>query len=761
MTPKLPHAAWLLALLPACAGTPAGSPAGSPARSAAEGPAAATGAAAPRLTLDAIYGPEGRVAFGGVPARARTWVDETHWVEREREADGPARWVRVDAASGEKSAWLDVAAVERALAAQPGIDAAAAARLAEPDPDRLSEDRASLLVTTAGDLWVAQIADGKLVRVTETPEQREEEAKFSPDGARIAFVADNDLWVGDARAGGATRLTLDGSDEVLNGKLDWIYQEEVYGRGTFRAFWWSPDSKHVAFLQLGEQRVPRYTLTDDARHELVVETSPYPRPGEPNPSVRLLVADVASGEIAEVDLSAHAAAEPLVVDVAWSPDGRVIYQVQDREQRWLELIAVGPEGGAGELLVRETTPAWVERSGSPHWLDDGTFLWFSERDGWKHLYRYRGAELVAQVTRGEWEVRDLHGVDQRAGLVYFSGTERSHVGSDAYAIGLDGRGLRRLTQRAGTHAVSFSTDFARFLDTWSDLATPPQVRLHAAADGAELRVVEANPTTVHLEHGFVRPELVTVPARDGFQMHGLLIKPPGFDPGRRWPVMMFVYGGPHAPSVRNAWGGSGGMLHQLVAQRGVLVWICDNRSASGKGAVSAWPAYQRLGETELADLLDSLDWLAGQGFVDESRIGISGWSYGGFLTSYALTHSKRFALGVAGGSVTDWRSYDSIYTERYMRTPQANPEGYDRTSVVKAAANLSGRLVLVHGAIDDNVHPSNTMQLAYALQRARKPFELMLYPRQRHGVTNPDQARHWRELLLGAIERTLLGTTAP
>jgi dipeptidyl-peptidase-4 len=248
-----------------------------------------------------------------------------------------------------------------------------------------------------------------------------------------------------------------------------------------------------------------------------------------------------------------------------------------------------------------------------------------------------------------------------------------------------------------------------------------------------------------------------VRTRDGFVMEAVMIKPPNFDPSRKYPVYQQTYAGPHAPQVRNGWGGTNYLYHQFLAQQGLIVWICDNRSASGKGAESTWAAYQRLGETELADIEDGLAWLKQQPWVDGARIGINGWSYGGFMTSYALTHSKSFAMGIAGGSVTDWTLYDSVYTERFMRMPQNNPDGYKRTSVIGAAKDLSGKLLLVHGTMDDNVHMQNTIRLAYELQKAGKPFELMVYPKSRHGVSDPQLRRHMQTMMFEFTKRTLLG----
>ena len=263
--------------------------------------------------------------------------------------------------------------------------------------------------------------------------------------------------------------------------------------------------------------------------------------------------------------------------------------------------------------------------------------------------------------------------------VYFSGTERSPIGSDVYRVKLDGSQLTRLSEVDGTHRARFSPGFARYLDTWSDIETPPQLRVHAA-DGTETRVVTENRIAALADYRLSTPKFLQVTARDGFVMEAMMITPPDFDPSRRYPVFQHTYGGPHAQQVRNAWGGSATMFYQLLAQRGVIVWVMDNRTASGKGAVSAWPVYQHFGESELRDIEDGVAWLRRQPYVDGARIGIEGWSYGGFMTSYALTHSDSFVMGISGGTVSDWRDYDTIYTERFMRTPQNNPEGYRRSS---------------------------------------------------------------------------------
>jgi dipeptidyl-peptidase-4 len=395
----------------------------------------------------------------------------------------------------------------------------------------------------------------------------------------------------------------------------------------------------------------------------------------------------------------------------------------------------------------------VNENGNPVWLRDGSFLWFSERSGFKHVYRYSaGGELQTQVTNGRWDVRTLYGVDQANGTAYFSSAERNPISVDLYRIRLDGSGLTRLSQNGGTHRATFNTDYTRYVGSWSNATTPPQTRLHRA-DGTEVRIIDANAGSALRDFRLSTPEFVQVKARDGFMMDAMLIKPPDFDPARRYPVYQFTYAGPGAAEVRDQWGGSEYMFHQLLAQHGVVVWILDNRSASGKGVESQWPVYGRLGEMELQDLEDGIAWLKQQTWVDASRIVLSGWSYGGFMTAYALTHSTSWSAGIVGAPVTDWRDYDTVYTERLMKLPQNNPDGYRRTSPRFAAANLHGRMLLIHGTMDDNVHMQNSVQFAYELQRAGKPFEMMVYPKSRHALGDGRLNTHLRQMMFDFVMR--------
>jgi dipeptidyl-peptidase 4 len=707
------------------------------------------------LTLDDLYDPAKRVNFGSSPG-SYAWLNDKEYVKLGSARGGPppatAALTRVNAETGAETPLFDPAKLEAALAKLPGVAATDATKLTRQRPV-FTSDFSALAVTVGDDLYYWSVGADTVTRLTSAP-GAEEEAQFSPDGRLLAYVRGNNLYVSDL-AGHERALTTDGAPLILNGKLDWVYEEEIFGRGTHRAFWWSPDSSRVTFLRTDEHPVPVYAVVDHVPFSQAVEDTTYPRAGDPNPTVKLGVVSAAGSAPEWVDLSKYSGADFLIVDVAWSPDSKqVVYQVQNREQTWLDLNTSAVAGGTPHTLFRETTKAWVNNTGSPVWLKDGSFLWLSERTGFQHIFRYgRDGMLLGQVTSGPWEVRTLYGVDETGGFIYFAGTERSAIGGDVYRIKVDGSGLARLSQAAGTCTATFNPSFTEYVGTWSDINTPTQTRLYKA-DGTELRLIDRNDIPTLKQYRLSQPEFVTVTTKDGFPLEAMLIKPPDFDPSRKYPVFESTYSGPHAPSVHNAWN-AGNLYYQLLAQRGIVVWVCDNRSASGKGAESAWVAYQRLGETELADLEECLGYLKAKPWIDSSRVGLNGWSYGGFMTSFALTHSASWSMGISGGTVSDWHNYDSVYTERYMLMPQNNPEGYERTSPKNAAKNLHGQLFLIHGTMDDNVHMSNTIQFVYELEKAGKPFELMLYPKSRHGVTDPLLVKHMRERMLEFTLRTL------
>ena len=713
-----------------------------------------------RLSIDAIYDPPTRTNFSGTPPPAITWIDESTYLMATR-GGGRVSWVTVDAASGRESPLFDASRLETALAATPGIGRDAAASAARANNLIFNPTRTGALLTIADDLYFYQFGQGEAVRLTSAAGE-EEESTFSPDGSRVAFVRGNNLFAVTVASPHEVALTSDGNADILNGKLDWLYQEEIYGRGRFRGYWWSPDSTRVAFLRLDEHPVPKYTVVDHIPYRPVTEVTPYPKAGDPNPLVRLGIASVTGDEPAWVDLSAYSSAEFLIVNVDWVPDARSLsFQVQDREQTWLDLDVAESGTWRSRTLFRETTRAWVDPTGSPRWLRDGSFLWLSARSGYEHLYHYAAdGRQLGQVTSGRWEFRTYYGTDERAGVVYFAAGARTHVDTDIYRVKLDGTGMTRLSRSGGTHRASFNPTFTQYVDYWSDVTTPPQVRL-VGLDGRERRVIEANHVRDLAEYRLGKAEFVEIKARDGFPMDALMITPPDFNPSRRYPVYQYIYAGPTTAMARNRWAGSDYLFHQLLAQNGVIVWILDNRSAGGRSAEAQWTVYGNLGEPELRDFEDGVAWLKQQPYVDASRIVLSGWSYGGFMTAYALTHSTSWAGGVVGAPVTDWRDYDTVYTERLMKTPQHNPDGYRRTAPRYAAANVHGRILLMHGEMDDNVHMQNSVQFAYELQRAGKAFEMMLYPRSRHAFSDPRLNTHLRQTMFDFVMRVVTPDSRP
>jgi len=714
------------------------------------------------LTIDDIFDPQKRINFSGNPDQPRWLKDGDHYLVVSKDRNASPRLLKVDAVSGKAEPFYDAARMQAAFAALPGMSKDDARDLANQTFYLLNPNETAVLINFANDLFYYEFGSDRAIRLTSNPEEEVGEA-FSPDGRMVSFVRGGNLYVEDLGMQRRERaLTRDGSDKILNGRLDWVFQEELYGRGNFGAYWWSPDSTKIVFLRLDETPVPEFPVVDHIPLDQAVESTPYPKAGDPNPIVKLGIANAAGGEILWVKTARYRPDDLLITRVGWFPDSKhVWFAAQDREQTFLDFNEL-QINGLWITLFHEQTKTWVETIDEGlRWLKDGSFLWLSDRSGWRHIYQVMPKIWTAspvmpvtkQITNGDWDVRSIDGVDEEKGIIYFSASEHSFIANHEYAINLDGSGMTRITTTEGSHRVSFNASGSRFVDFRSDVNTPIQVGLFQG--GKFVRAIDENKVDALSQYKLGKPEFLNVKTRDGFTMEAMMIKPPDFDPRKKYPVMSYTYSGPQAPQVRNQWGGSTYMFHQMLAQKGYIIWICDNRTASNKGVNSTWPLFHNFGVLELRDLEDGFSWLKQQPYVDAERIGLWGWSYGGFMTSYALTHSQTFKIGIAGGTVADWRNYDSIYTERYMGTPQDNPDGYWKSSPVHYAKDMHGKLLLIHGAIDDNVHMSNTMQFLYELQKAGKPVQFMVYPKSRHGVTDPVLLKHLRQMMLDFIVENL------
>jgi dipeptidyl-peptidase-4 len=580
-------------------------------------------------------------------------------------------------------------------------------------------------------------------------------AKFSPDGSRIGFVRDGDLFVVELASGRETRLTRDGGETVVNGITDWVYEEELDLRDAWR---WSPDGRRIAFWRFDQSPIPFYRLENNlATPYPEVFPYRYPKAGEPNSKVRLGVIDAGGG--APTWLPVGDDPDVYLPRMDWLGADTLAVQRMNRHQNRVELLLAPADGRQPRTVLTESDSAWVDIDDDLTWLDDGRFVWSSERDGFNHLYLFdRTGKLVRQLTRGDWDVTSLEGVDRRGGWVYFTSTESGPAERQLYRVKLDGSGKRRISTEPGTHGVSFNPDFSVYVDAWSRAGQPPVYTLRTA-DGAAIRVPEDNAAlTARLGEAGVQPlEFMQLPAADGTPLNAWIIKPPNFDRTKKYPLLLYVYGGPGSQTVTDAWGGSRYLWHQLLAQRGYLVASVDNRGTGGRGRDFKKQTYLRLGELESADQISAAKDLAKLPYVDAGRIGIWGWSYGGYMTALtmALAGGEIFRAGISVAPVTDWRLYDNIYTERFMRTPAENPEGYRASAPIHHAEGVDGELLLVHGTGDDNVHFQNTAQMTNALEAANKQFGLMIYPNRTHSISGGNTQLHLFTLMTRWITEKL------
>jgi dipeptidyl-peptidase 4 len=559
-------------------------------------------------------------------------------------------------------------------------------------------------------------------------------ADFSPDGNKVAFVRGNNLFVKDLITGMESQLTHDGKvNEIINGTTDWVYEEEF---GFTKAFHWSPDGNKLAYYRFDESSVREFTMM--LWNDLYPEPYhyKYPKAGEANSEVSIMVYDFTLQAITEMDTGEEK--DIYIPRIKWTQNPDVLsIQRMNRLQNELEILLANTSTGATEILYTEKNRYYIDITDDLTFLENGEqFLITSEQDGYNHIYLFDMlGNLETQITRGEWDVSGFIGLDERNGTVYFTSSESSPLNRDIYAINLDGTGKKRLSEKEGNNRAAFSEKFSYFVNTHSSANTPPVITLHRST-GEKIRDIVDNQRlnkTIE-DYKFVRKEFFSFSTSEGIELNGWMMKPADLDTNRKYPALMYVYGGPGSQTVQNSWGG-GVAWYQYLVSKGLIIVSVDNRGTGSRGEEFKKMTYLQLGKYETIDQVEAAKYIGGLGFIDPDRIGIWGWSYGGYMASLCLTKgSDLFSMGIAVAPVTNWRYYDNIYTERFMRTPQENPAGFDENSPINHADKLKGRILLIHGTADDNVHVQNTMDFVSALVDANKQFDLQLYPNSNHGI---------------------------
>ena len=606
---------------------------------------------------------------------------------------------------------------------------------------------------TKGIYYVWDLAAKRLTPVSRNPGYQMF-AKFSPDARRVAFVRDNNIFVTDLTTGVETALTTDGGENIINGTSDWVYEEELDLRDAFR---FSPDGQRIAFWRLDQTAIRTFYLVNADSLYPVLFPVRYPKAGEANSAVKIGVVELADGRTSWIDLGTDQDIYVPEMGFADSPTEIWLTRLNRRQNRQ-DLLLADTRTGASRVIATDTDSAWVDAH-KPVWFDGGKqFLIESERDGFEQIYLYsRAGKLVRRVTPGGWDVLGVYGVDEKARSVYFTGAIDGPLVRPVLRIGLDGKGLTRVSTEPGTHNAEFDPTRRWYLDTYSRAGVPP-IQVLRQADGKAVRTVADNHVLVErvAALGLAAPQFVKVRIADGTELNAVTIKPRDFDAAKRYPLFMWAYGGPGSQSVLDAWGGPAYLWYQMLAQQGYVVASVDGRGTGARGSAFKRVVYLRLGRYESGDQIAAARYFGGQGYVDPARIGLWGWSYGGYLASRTLfIGGDVFRAAIAVAPVTDWRFYDTIYTERYMRLPSENPDGYNESAPLTYADSLKGRLLLVHGTADDNVHFQNTIRLVQRLERANKQFDMRIYPNKTHSISGGNTTENLFGLLTDWLKRNL------
>jgi len=569
-----------------------------------------------------------------------------------------------------------------------------------------------------------------------------QEPKFSPDGSKVAFVFERNLYVKDLGANSIEQITSDGSEHIINGLSDWVYEEEF---GFVRAFDWNADGSALAFMQFDETLVPTYSMDviGDNLYPFPY-TFKYPKAGETNSVVGLYLYSLADKNVTSILLGDE---KPYYIPrIKFSPNkNKLMVQTINRHQNHLQLWSYDIQQRTAQVILEERENTYVDVHDNLKFLKDESFLWTSERDGYNHLYHYKAdGTLKKQLTQGNWEVTRFFGVQEKTKEVYYASVEPGSTERAVYSVKLNGSRKRALSPENGTNGVAFSADYKYYIHTFEDSNTPTQYNLRSTATGKIIRPIEDNADLKNKlsNYSLSTKEFSTIEI-NGNELNMWMIKPKDFDPNKKYPLLMYQYSGPGSQKVANSWNDTNDFWHQSLVQKGYIVACVDGRGTGFKGTAFKKVTYKQLVHFETLDQIEVARKLGQKPFIDAERIGIWGWSYGGHMsTNCILKGNDVFSLAIAVAPVTSWRFYDTIYTERFMQTPQENPEGYDLNSPFNYPELLKGDYLLIHGSGDDNVHLQNTMRMAEALVQANKPFELMIYPDKNHGIYGGNTRLH-------------------
>jgi dipeptidyl-peptidase-4 len=607
--------------------------------------------------------------------------------------------------------------------------------------------------SSRGIYYIYDVKNESLIKLSE---HKVQEPTFSPDASKVAYVFENNIYIHDVITGEKTQVTTDGEkNKIINGITDWVYEEEF---AFVRAFDWNKTGSHLAYLRFDESEVPEFSMAIFGKDLYPTqEVFKYPKAGEENSKVSLHIYEVDDKESEKVAIGDYK--DYYIPRMEWTQDPDILsVQVLNRHQNDLDLLFVDAEDNEAEVVMNETDEAYIDITNNLTFLEDNSFIWTSEKDGWNHIYLYNeDGELENQVTKGEWVVTDYYGYDEDTERIFYQSTENGSVNRDVYSIKINGKGKNRLTQREGMNNADFSADYTYFINSFTNTETPYVYTLHNAKNGKLVRKIKDNAALLEKEsvYNFSPKELSTIEI-NGNELNMWMIKPNDFDENKEYPLLMFQYSGPGSQSVSNSYFGTNDYWYQLLANEGYIIATVDGRGTGFKGAAFKKVTQNELGKYEVEDQIAAAQKLGARDYIDEDRIGIWGWSYGGFMSSNAiLKGNDTFSMAIAVAPVISWRFYDTIYTERYMTTPQENPSGYDENSPINHVEKLKGDYLLIHGGGDDNVHLQNTMRMVEALVQANKQFDWAIYPDRNHGIYGGNTRLHLYTMMTDFIKEKL------